>query len=176
MFKTSKNKGFTLLELMVALTIFIVVSIIAVSIFVTAVQNQRRQFLVQNLQDNARFILELISKEIRMNRGIETGTASELKILDQDGDRVRYKFENIGGLNSLTRIEKKNDGGGAPQIGNGEQGSPLNSSQINIEGKFYVVFGSATQQPKVTINMLLTPSGASQPQVRVQNTVTSRQY
>jgi len=175
--KKSVVWGFTLIELMVAMAIFMVVSIISVSIFLTAIQNQRRDFQVQNLQDNARYIIETMTKEIRMNREISsplvTSKTDVLTIINQDDtNRIRYKFIN----NSLTRYEK--DRGSLPNlpaIGDGELGgSSLNSSRVNITGKFYVV--KEQDQERVTITMTLSPnpSVAGGPQITVQNTITVR--
>jgi prepilin-type N-terminal cleavage/methylation domain-containing protein len=169
----SAARGFTLIEMMVAMGIFIIVSMVSVSIFLTAIQNQRRDFQVQNLQDNARYLIEIMTKEIRMNQLIEEplniGESTVLRMKNQDSHNVRYRFEN----DSLTRIEK--DSGGT--IGVGEPGNPLNSSQVNISGKFYVVNPSVgEEQKRVTITMTLSPNPSvpGGPQITVQNTVTVR--
>ena len=102
-----RNKGFTLLELLVALAIFIIVSIIAASIFIVAVKNQRQAFLVQNIQDNARFIIERFSKEARMGAfqvRDDDNRDFSLYFENQAGDNVRYRFETIEGINYLTRL------------------------------------------------------------------------
>jgi len=149
------NKGFTLLELMVALAIFIVVSTIAVSIFLMSVKNQRQAFLVQNLQDNARYMIERFSKEVRM-ANLQSGSSdTRLKIKNQDGELVQYEFKD-------SDFERDNN-------------KPLNGEQVDVSGSFFIV-DSSSQQFRVTVKMVLTPAGATQPQVRVQNTVTSRQY
>lgn len=168
-----KNKGFTLLELMVALAVFTIVSIIVVSVFSVSAKNQRQAFLMQNLQDNARFIIDRFSKETRM--GIiqdrpDDDTNLSVYFENQEGDNVRYKFETIDGANYLTRLEKK---GGT--IGVGEQGEPLSSLEIDITGMFYTV-NQAGKQQRVTMGLLLKPKGSSEPALRVQGTVTSRQY
>jgi len=153
--KLKMNRGFTILELMVALAIFVIVSIISVSIFVMSVQNQRQAFLTQNLQDNARFILERFSKEVRMSL-IENGSNQNvLHITNQDGAIVSYQFQS-------SNFER--------------EGQALNSNQITVAGSFSYELSEPSQQGRATINMTLKPAGLEEPQVRVQNTVTSRQY
>lgn len=162
--------GFTLIELMVAMGIFVVVSMVSVSIFLTAIQNQRRDFQVQNLQDNARYLIETMTKEIRMSQTIEdppdTKENDILRMVNQDNNDVRYKFES----DSLTRIEKTSG-----KVGNGEPGNPISSSEVKINGKFYVV-NESNKQPRVTIIMTLSPANATEPKITVQNTVTIRFY
>jgi len=147
--------GFTLIELMVAMAIFVVVSIVSVSIFLTAIQNQRRDFQVQNLQDNGRYIIEVFTKEVRMLQEIKNDTTnSRLHIKNQDGDSVTYEFKGDGYLR--------------------RDNQPINSSAVSLQGKFFVV--QAGEQQRVTIVMTLSPNGMSEPQIKVQNTVTVRIY
>ena len=156
MFKTKEKgkKGFTLLEMMVALAIFLMVSLVSVSIFVTAVQNQRRDFMIQNLQDNARYIMEAFSKEVRMSEIRNTnGDATRLNIKNQDYIELNYEFTSSDLLRGI---------------------NPLNSTNVSVQGGFYVI--KSGEQPRVTIKMILTPAGSTEPKIQVQNTVTSRKY
>jgi len=146
------SKGFTLIEMMVASAIFIVVSMVVVSIFLTAIKNQRRDFQIQNLQDNARYIIETFSKEVRMLSEIQSNSAERLQIKNQDGDVVIYRFRN-------GNLERDNQ--------------PINSSAVSIQGAFSMIVGG---QPMVTIVMTFSPAGASQPKITVQNTIAVRLY
>ena len=147
--KKSAVRGFTLIEMLVASFIFIVVSMVVVSIFLMAIKNQRRGFQVQNLQDNARYIVETFSKEARMLSEIQSSSSDRLQIKNQDGAVVIYEFKN----------------------GNLERGSqPINSSAVSIQGAFSVI------GPMVTIVMTFSPSGASEPKITVQNTIAVRIY
>lgn len=146
--------GFSLVETMVALSIFVVVSLVTVSIFVNAVKNQRRDFVIQNLQDNARYIIEAFSKEVRMS-SIQSsdGQTQTLNIINQDGQAITYAFQS----NNLLRATQT-----------------LGSSKISIQGAFYVF--KSGQQPRVTMEMLFTSTDSPDAKIQVQNTVTSRKY
>jgi prepilin-type N-terminal cleavage/methylation domain-containing protein len=69
MFKTTKKiinqKGFTLLEIIVAMGIFSVSMLMATQIFQTILQGQNNTLASQNIQENFRFALEMMSKEMR---------------------------------------------------------------------------------------------------------------
>lgn len=147
-----KKTGLTLIELMVAVAIFLIVLTIVVSIFVTAAKNERKAFVTQDLQDNARFIMEMIIKEARMASEIKAGSnAGQLFIINQDGNLVNYRFQNFN-------LDRENQ--------------PLNSSQIKVEGEFS--YGSL-DQPRVTVMIRVYPaSDPSHPGIRIQNTVTIR--
>jgi type II secretory pathway pseudopilin PulG len=154
--KSQNKKGFTLIELLVASAIFIVVSMVVVSIFLIAIRNQRRDFQVQNLQDNARYMIESFSKETRMLSQIQSWSSTQLQILNQDNEVVTYRFRN----------------------GNLERnGQPINSDDVTIQGAFSVV---TTGQPMVTIAMTfspkVSPTGTSPGNITVQNTIAVRIY
>jgi len=160
------NKGLTLIELMVASAIFLVVLMIVVSIFLTTIKNQRSGFINQNLQDNARYLMEAMIKEIRMSEIYSaTGNGYNLVIINQENQKVTYKFQSSKIIRHQT--SKNDPGEGAPQ--------EISSSQVNINGQFSVKKQS-NEQPRVTIVLRVTPASASQPEIIIQNTVTSRKY
>lgn len=164
-YQNNKNSGFTIIEMMASLAIFIVVSVTAVSIFITSVKEQRRAFIVQDLQDNARFIMELMVKEIRMSQAInEPGRpfngnmVDRLEILNQSDEVITYNFDDVGG--EITRNNKA-----------------ISSTKIKVAGSFSVI-NKDKYQPRVTIKMRVWSRNttAQTPKIDVQNTVALRAY
>lgn len=156
-----KDKGLTMLELLVAMAIFSIVITIVVSLFMTALKGYRKNLALQNIQDNARFLLDFIAKELRMAT-INSGTSSSLNITRSDGTAVTYSF---GGGN-LTRTTSETSG-------------PINSEKIIVNGSFYVsgITGGDELQPKVTIALKIEDQG-TKPQERaainIQVTLSQR--
>lgn len=66
------NKGFTLIELIVAVFIFSVLAMIAGGDFVSTISLQRRALNIKKVEENGRFILELMAREIRVSSPINT--------------------------------------------------------------------------------------------------------
>lgn len=68
--KLSKNKnasrGFTLVELLVALTLFMIIMDITVSVFVSIVQHQKRILAEQEFLNQTSYAVESMSKSIRL--------------------------------------------------------------------------------------------------------------
>lgn len=60
------NKGFTLLELMVALTLGLIVSAIAIQLTLTAQKGVSNQQAMSNLQNDALFGLEAVVRDVRL--------------------------------------------------------------------------------------------------------------
>lgn len=140
-------------ELVVALAIFLMVLGIVVSIFVNAVRDQRRNFLVQDLQDNGRYMMETMIKEIRMSTFISLeGGGSKIRIINQENETVSYEFPGT----TLTR-----------------ETNSISSSKVNVTGGFYV---APSGQSRVTIRIVVKPVGQATPEVKLQNTITLRKY
>lgn len=162
-YKIKKKNGFTLIELLVASSIFVIVITVAVTSFVISLKGYRRVLAQQDLQDNARYLLGFIAKEIRMSR-IKISNPNNiatpiLVITRSDKDDVNYSFS--GG--NLLR-----------------NGSIINSSNISItSGNFYItgVGLNDGQQPKVTIVMKMETIGdklEEKTELNIQTTLCSR--
>jgi uncharacterized protein (TIGR02599 family) len=157
------NKGFTLVELLVSLALFSIVILVVLSILSMGITGQRKVLALQGAQENARFILEFIAKELRMSV-INGSTASTLDITRSDGNRIGYSFTN-------GNIERRTIPGG--------QGGAINSDSVTVSGSFYVAgVGKAdSQQPKVTIILGVSGKGTKteeQARIDMQTTLSQR--
>ncbi len=61
------KKGFTLVEVIIASSIFSIVSLIGVGVFVNVTRIQRRIYLENAIYEDGRFLLERLSREVRQN-------------------------------------------------------------------------------------------------------------
>ena len=61
------KKGFTLVEVLIAASIFTIVSLIAVTVFVNVLRIQRRVALENAIYEDARVMMERIAREVREN-------------------------------------------------------------------------------------------------------------
>src|SRR3989344_6953034 len=94
------SNGFTLLEMTIAIGIFSLIAVAAIGITLAAVQAQRKAANLQVVQDNARFGLELMTKELRTGSAYRLTTfcgisGEEVSFLTFTGAvRVYYKSGN----------------------------------------------------------------------------------
>ncbi len=157
--RNKNKKGFTLIELLVAMTIFVVVVMIVFGLFSAAIRGQRRVMAMQNIQENARFILEFMAKEIRMSK-INSVNASVLNVtrygeLFNDVE-VEYVFYNGDLLKDNVQI---------------------NSDEVSVTGKFYYSGITDDGQPIITIVLKVQGIGSrteEQSFVNVQTTLSQR--
>jgi len=114
----NSNKGFTLIELIVVMTVFLLVIGAAMGIFISIVQNQKKILSEQELLNQTSYIEEYISKALRMAQKDKTGDC----LIEEDGTRhIGYIYlltrPNIG-LGAYTGIKFLNqsdlDGSGNP--------------------------------------------------------------
>lgn len=159
-----RNKGSTLIELMVALATFSLVILAMTGMALSMIKAQRKSFAIQNTQEAGRFILELINKELRMS-SIDSSDSggnpvNTLTITNFDSETFDYQFDNIN--KRLLR--------------NGEF---MSSDSLDLTGNFYITKTTSPNRSLVTIVMQIK-SSTGRPEVDtaiyLQSTMSSRGY
>jgi len=160
--KNFNNSGLTLVELLVAVSIFAIVALAATSIFIKVMNVQKKAFAIQEVQDNISYAMGMISKEIRMMSEITTKdtVSTTLNFKNSKEEDVVYNLSN----GQLLR-----------------NGKPITSSKVTVEElKFYVNDWDITNgpQPRITINMVMkiSDSNLGGTKMRLQTTLTGRIY
>jgi prepilin-type N-terminal cleavage/methylation domain-containing protein len=188
------KKGFTLVEMMVVLAIFSVATVVIVDIFMMAGKAQRRTLAIEKIQSDARYSMEAISKEIKMDMidydwvgyaGGITSPEDALALLDADNNSIIFKISADDcpvGTNKCLVVS----------LDGGLTWASITSEGNNVEDlKFYidpavnpfvmnaVNMYDSDNQPRVTI--VLAAKGIDgrveeQQTVYLQTTVSSRIY
>ncbi len=158
----NKNKkfGFTLVELLVGMAVFSLVIGIAVNLFAASLRNQRKSIAIQNVQDNGRYLMSFVAKEVRMSE-IRTsdGASAILYIYHSEQGDITYVFTGT----QITR-----------------NGEAISSDEVQVQGMFYIdgrESGGDDEQPRVTIVMKAQTTGAKieeQAEINLQTTLSQR--
>lgn len=192
--KNKKEKGFTLIEIMISMTIFSVLVVYGLGAVMTALSQHERAQNMSNVMDNLNFILEDMSRNIRLGTDFhcfapgETGTgvdgSGNVNVPPQDcrlgtgsnelvfqgiaGTAITYLFVTSG---SVTQIEKI--------IGNGTA-EVLTPTYVTIDSSKsgFIVYGAPQGdglQPVVNISLAgtVTYNGINST-FAIQTTVASR--
>ena len=163
------NKAFTLIEMVVSVAIFTLLVSAGSGIFLSALRAQRQSLATQEVLDQASYLMEYMSKALRMAKkdmaGLCTGTA-----------KLNYAFEN-------QCIEFKNYQGTCQQFcldgtrlkdenGNYLTSDNLTVSSFNVElsGQYQAPIDS--QQPRMTI--FLKIQGKEGSKIEIQTTISQR--
>lgn len=188
-FKLNKNKksGFTLIEVLVSVTLFAIIILSISGIFKLAIDGQRNAIAAQNVQESLKYFLEVIAKEIRMAQkdGGTCGGSDPNNIFSvSPGERGDIlSFKNYYGECVQYYLLDNND---SPrfQISRKEPfGVPradfISPAKIKINDLRFVLSASASStQPRVTINLNAVSVGDtdSESEMTLQTSITSRYY
>lgn len=100
--KFKKNRGFTLIEMMVAVAIFSLVLVIALGAILTILDSNRKARTLTEVMNNLNFSLEMITRSLKT--GVEPGVEEESGedilhvsaiVLDEEGfnrEKTRYRL------------------------------------------------------------------------------------
>jgi prepilin-type N-terminal cleavage/methylation domain-containing protein len=164
------KKGFTLIELLVAMAVFSLLIVGMTDILVSSMKSQRRAFALQEAQSNTRYVIEFMTKEIRMSKimpGTGTGSYSSnnLTFEDSNGNDIEYRFYN-------NRLERRLNSG---------SWQPLTPTGINVSGSFEVrkKIDPGASWAEVTIPLRLQVQGQNveeKTEIYTQVNVNSRSF
>ena len=162
----NNQSGFTIVEVLVTSLIFSIIAMAVTGIFVQTLSLQRRASASQKIQDNAIFVLENMSRDIRVsvvaNQESPNCTANTLAIIHPVKGDVVFRLNN--GV-----IEKSQTGGPFVAI----SGSDVRFARFN-----FCITGSLQNDNKTPRVAVLTTienvSGRELLEVNLQTTVSSR--
>lgn len=167
----SQKSGFTLIELMVASTIFIIVMVIAIGSVLSIVNVNRKAQSLNSVMTNLDFALESMVRDIREgNNYCGTGTlgcppttnSQSISLTNTLGHTVTYSFQQITNAQGQQTGEiMKTVDGGIPY--------PVTAPEVNITNMLFSIKGNGTpdyQQPIV----LLIIQGKTGANLKTQST------
>ena len=163
--KTCLKPAFTLVELLVASTAFVIFVAAIINIFVLANSSQRFLSKYSLVIDDLSFALERIAREVRMGNNFSL-VGGELSFTNAYGQSVVYKLEH-------SEVQRSEDGGATFH--------PITSKNIRVEDLNFVLSGQSkgdSLQPRITISVEFS-SGAGRESEKykktAQTTVSARQ-
>jgi len=165
-----KIKGFTLVELLVAVAIFCLVVGSASGVFLSAIRAQRKSLATQEILNQTSYFMEYISRAIRMAKKDLDGNCIGAK-LNYQKTATGIKFENYQGICQEFYLE-----GNQLKEKKGEVISELTSANLKVNSFNIGPFDSWDQddndQPKVTL--FLNIEGREKSEIKIQTTISQR--
>jgi len=186
--KKQNQKGFTLIETLVSLFIFGMMSVALVNIFVGALNSQTRILQNQDLMSQTSYVLERMGKIIRMAEKDVAGTCApagesylvsgqSITFLTYDTKAAAYRCAKFS-LESNTIKESRSTDTTAANL---QAAQAITSSSIYVSGLSFTVTGdtlgeSPALQPKTTIliNARYNAVTANPPRLIIQTSISQR--
>ena len=162
------NKSFTLVELLVTVAIFSLVAGAASGVFVQALKAQRKTLASQELLDQTSYLMEYMSRAIRMAKKDSLGACIDPKL--------NYKIvdNGIAFLNYQEECQKFYLEGNQLKESNSTT-SDLTSPSLWVNSFHIVEYGWSQDddlQPRVTL--FLEISGREKSKIKIQTTISQR--
>lgn len=121
--KLPKNQpGFTLIEMIIAISIFVMILLIATNIFFIVNNSQRKVVTMQRIQSDVRYLFEAIAQEIRLGRinydfyideEIDLHPLADdntvLAVVNHSGDSIFFRLSSVGDRVQYCKIDADND-------------------------------------------------------------------
>ncbi len=148
-----KNKGFTLVEMMTAISLFLVIMTISMGSILNVFDVNRKSESMKTVMDNLNFAIETMSREMRFGRNYYCNSnisfvltsdcidGKQISFISSEGKNIVYKLNG-------TQVDKSVDGG-AVFIA-------VTAPEIIIENLSFYVDGTAlndNEQPKALITI-----------------------
>ena len=162
------ERGYSLIELLVAIGIFGTVVAIMSGMFMTSLRGQKKAVTVQNVADNIRYAMEIMSKEIRMGSNFNPIGATDLQFKSNMPNRngANVEFSLQGG-----RIMFDDDTGALPAA------DSITSANVAVTALNFSLYPTTGTQKRVLISIQAASAGTASDaatSINVQTTVAPR--
>lgn len=176
--KRTGEKGFTLIEIMVSLSVFIIIMTVSLGSILSILNSSEKSQTKKTAMDNLNFALESMSRTIRFGTNFYCGTtasnppgandcaagSTSFSVRDSNGALVVYSLSN----------------GKIMKAVNNASANAVTSSEINITRLTFYVFGSTgwpdINQPRVIMSLSGTVGSktATQSTFNLETSVSQR--
>ena len=180
-----RNKGYTLIEVLVSVAIFSIVLAGPTGLFVLSLRNQNMSLALGETIDNTSHAVEYISRSLRMATKDRTGSCIEINYNYQnpESDTSKIRFLNYQGyciefsLSETKQLfQRKSITGDSSSF---DSEGFLTSDDLEIDNFQFLIAGggqSDNLQPRVTMvfHIAKGSAGTDLPSMNVQSTVSQR--
>lgn len=169
-----------MVELLVVVALFALIVITSTQIFQMVLEGQRNAVAAQNVQENIRYALEVMSKELRMAKqsDVECMAAGTNKVYNISDDNAILYFKNKDDQCVSYYLESGRLKINRNSIINFITPSDIVVSNMKFDVVDNLIAGEFTIQPTVTIELDVYNEGKDmhKQNLKIQTTISSRYY
>jgi len=176
--QTQREKGFTLVELIVGMFVFVIAVGLSVGAFIQALRTERATVHVMSMNSNASIMIEQMAREVRTGIDFETqndsnkcsdyGEWNELKFINSSrGNEVYYRFDELNQV--LARKECRAEACSTAPF------ETLSAPDIRVNRACFSLLNSESV-PRIIIRLQISSANKSleNTSVNIQSTVSGR--
>lgn len=172
-----QQAGFSLVEMLIALSIFSIVVVIVMYTFVGSFASQKRIIEMHVMQREGAYLLERISRDVRMAQNIE-GASGPFRFNGTSLTFRNNEKKEVSYCRSNSKAVCDEDG---DYIAYGNVGNLYNISvpEIKVENLWFSVSpqrGGGMDQPLVTIVLTLHSTKDPRVKITMQTSIATRNY
>jgi len=174
------RNGFTLIEMLVAVTVFTLILGSAAGLFVAGIRSQTKALVFQKLLDETGFVMEKMSRALRVAKKDLTGWCLPLGL----GCGSGYNYCNPTPNNDFILFIGSKDECSAFFLFNFSLAQnppvaalPLTSTDFEVTSVVFDLSGESQTdnlQPRVTILLKIKNANAAKPEITIQTTISQR--
>jgi prepilin-type N-terminal cleavage/methylation domain-containing protein len=170
------KKGFTLVELLVAILLFSLTIGGAVSMAVSLINREKNALAAQNLANNGSYFLEYSSRFLRMAQKDDGGCITASKNYSSTGSSIRFlDYENYCREFLLDGNQIKEKVSTDDTSANFGTATAITSQETKVNALTFTVNGDgADSQPRVTISLSLQDLNLPEVTMEVETTISQR--
>lgn len=184
------KKGFTLMEIMVATTIFVTTIVLVSQIFKMVIDGEKRVSNTYKLQESLKGFTEWSFRDLRMAKP-NNGNCPSSHYFENSrsvfqtfngGEGIRY-LDSLGRCSEIFLALDQNSGKQRVFMSSNNKNGFLTPEDVNIEVLKFVVSedidasGKHTSQPMITIySKAKTATGKEDPEIAIQTSLVNRTY
>lgn len=184
-YKLQANLGFTLLEMLVAMSIFVIVITATISALIFSIRAQRLAIAEKEVSENVNFALEFMSRKMRTARrdsgGICITAGNTFNVANGDDSRVDFYDASRQCAGFYTQGPQGQKELWYYSEGLTEPARLTNNAVVALDQLNFAAEGetdSDGQQPRITVSFLASSAGISKEaqgvSLNIQTTVTIR--
>ena len=171
--KLKSLTGFTIVELLVAMSLFLILVAVATGTFIQTLRTQRVITELTAANDNATQTIEQMAREVRTGFGFTDSTQDILKFTNYRNELVSYKLE-ASDRTLCDQIDGK-VGCIVRSTDNGNIWRPITAPEVRVERlRFRYLGKELTDKFPTRVTIVLTVTGPKDIKVNLETTVSSR--
>ncbi len=179
-FRFDSDGGYSLIELLVSIAVFVIIISVNSNIFISAIRGQEKAIATQNVSDSARYLMEVMSKELRVariNSFVLVGS-DDLSFTSGAEHRLNKTIRFYLDAGNVMFDDDTTDANPAKAITSSKNVIVSNLIFTIISQPIPPVIGSPPTQPKITIVIDVKSRGTSSKasdSIILQTTISPRE-